>query len=144
VKLCVDTNVFLNVIRDEPSFSESSGRLLRLIHSGEITGCTSTLTLMEVKLALHRQGEGDKGDLACALVEDIAALIPVDREVAIRGIDLNLGLRLDLFDSLHVASSESWGAVFVTRDETLRKRASGVAPILSPEEALERHDRGTR
>jgi len=51
----VDTNVFLDVIREEGEFLRSSEEFLRRVQSKEIMGLASCVVLMEIKWALYEK-----------------------------------------------------------------------------------------
>jgi predicted nucleic acid-binding protein len=134
--ILIDTNIFLNVIREEKGFLESSEELLRKVQSREITGLASCVVLMEVKWALFERKEYAKADKAVALIEEIVEIVPVDREMAKEAIDLKISKKTELLDSIHVVTAAIQNAVLVTRDDDLRKKAEGIISVKKPEEIL--------
>jgi len=132
----IDTNIFLNVIREEKGFHRSSEELLRKVQSREITGLASCVALMEVKWALFERKEYAKADKAVALIEEIVEIVPVDREIAKEAIDLKIKKKTELLDSIHVVTAAMHNAVLVTRDDDLRKKVEDIISVREPEDIL--------
>lgn len=132
----IDTNIFLNVIREEKGFHKSSEELLRKVQSREITGLASCVALMEVKWALFERKEYAKADKAVALIEEIVEIVPVDREIAKEAIDLKIKKKTELLDSIHVVTAAMHNAVLVTRDDDLRKKVEDIISVREPEDIL--------
>ncbi len=137
MRVLVDTNVFLNVAREEHEFLRGSEELLRRIARREIEGLASCVALMEIKWALHERGELRKADKAMSLIEEIVEIVPVDRDIAKYAIDAKISRGLELLDSIHVTTAIVQDAIFVTRDVELRKKCRDLASIGTPEEILE-------
>ena len=97
----VDTNIFLNVVREEKQFAKASEEFLKKVQSNEITGLASCVALMATKWALFEKKEYAKANKAVSLIEEIVEIVPVDREVAKGAIDLNIKRKLELLDSIH-------------------------------------------
>ena len=132
----VDTNIFLNVLRDEKEFVKASEELLRKMQKREITGLTSSVALMEIKWVLSEKKEFSMADRAVSLVEEIAEIIPVDKEVAKEAIDLKIRKKIELLDSIHAITAYLNNAVLVTRDEDLRKKVEDTITVQKPEDIL--------
>ena len=132
----VDTNVFLNVIREEKEFLRTSEEFLRKLQSGQITGIASCVALMETKWILFEKKEYAKADKAVSLIEEIVEIAPVDREVAKEAIDLKIKKKTELLDSIHVVTAAMSDAVFVTRDDDLRKKVEDLVSVKTPEDIL--------
>ena len=132
----VDTNIFLNVIREEKEFLRTSEEFLRKVQSKEITGLASCVALMEIKWALFERKECAKADKAVSLIEEIVEIVPVDREVAKETIDLKIKKKTELLDSIHVVTAIMNDAVFVTRDDDLRRKVEDAISIKKPEDIL--------
>lgn len=132
----IDTNVFLNVIREEEQFLEASEELLRKAQSREIIGLSSCMVLMEIKWALFEKKEYAKADKAVSLIEEIVQIAPVDKEIAKEAIDLKIRKKTELLDSIHVVTAVMNSAVFVTRDNDLRRKIEDIVTVKTPEEVL--------
>lgn len=122
---------------EEREFFVGSEKLLRKIADNQIEGLASAIALMEIKWALYEKGEATKADKAVSLVEEMVEVVPVDKETAKEAIDLKIARKLELLDSLHLATARIQHAVLVTRDTDLRKKCEGIASAKTPEEALE-------
>jgi predicted nucleic acid-binding protein len=137
MRILLDTNIFLNVAREEQGFAAGSEKLLREVTEGKIEGLASSITLMEIKWALYDKAEIEKAEKAVSLVEDIVQVVSVDGETAKEAIDHKIARKLDLLDSIHVATARIQNAILVTRDVDLKKKCEGLTQTYSPEEALE-------
>ena len=133
----IDTNVFLNVIREEEQFLAASEELLRQVQSKGIVGLASCMVLMEIKWALFEKKEYAKADKAVSLIEEIVQIAPVDKEIAKESIDLKIRKKTELLDSIHVVTAVMNSAIFVTRDNDLRKKVEDIVTVKTPEEVLE-------
>ena len=132
----IDTNIFLNVVREEKEFVEASEQLLRKVQSKEITGLASCIALMEAKWALFEKKEYAKADRVVSLIEEIVEVVPVDKEVAEEAIDLKIRRRVELLDSIHVTTAMVRNVVLVTRDEDLRRKVDDIVVVKKPEDIL--------
>jgi len=139
MRLLVDTNVFLNVAREERQFMQGSQDLLVKIAREEISGLASCAVLMEIKWALHEKGEMAKAEKAVSLVEEIVDIVPIDKEISNEAIDLKIARKLELLDSVHVATAKMHDCILVTRDENLRKKCEDLVAIRTPEELKTRN-----
>ncbi len=137
MRLLIDTNVFLNLIRAEPAFIDSSEKLLKLIHQGEFSGLAASVALMETKWVLHEKREYGKAEKAVSLIEEIVDIVPLDGEIAKQAMDIKIERRLELLDSVHVASAIAGGATLVTRDDELRRRVDDLVAVRTPDQVLE-------
>jgi predicted nucleic acid-binding protein len=56
----LDTNIFMNVLRDESGTASSVG-ILEEIESGNLLGIASTLVLAEIATLFYREGDFEGG-----------------------------------------------------------------------------------
>lgn len=133
----IDTNIFLNVIRSEPEFVDASEELLNMVHEGGLTGLAASVVLIETKWVLHEKREHGKAEKAVSLIEEIVEIVPLDKEIAKEAIDIKIERKLELLDSVHVASAMMRNAVLVTRDDDLRRRVEDIVSIKTPEQVLQ-------
>ena len=67
--VAIDTNIFLNVAREEERLLKGSEELLRKIRMGRIDGLASCVALMEIKWALYEKKEYAKAEKAVLLLK---------------------------------------------------------------------------
>jgi len=134
--VAIDTNIFLNVAREEERFLKGSEELLRKIRMGRIDGLASCVVLMEIKWALYEKKEYAKAEKAVSLIEDIIKILSIDKEIAKEAIDLKIERRTELLDSIHVITAAMNRAIFVTRDDELRRKIEDLIIVKTPEEVL--------
>jgi len=94
------------------------------------------MTLMETKWALFEKNEYAKADKAVSLIEEIVEIVPLDREIAKEAIDLKIRKKTELLDAIHVVTAVMNDAVFVTRDDDLRKKVEDIISVKKPEDIL--------
>jgi predicted nucleic acid-binding protein len=131
-RICLDTNVVLDVLLDRAPFSRSAALLIDAVAQRRLKGVlgATTLTTIDFILTRHRARKVARTGLAWLLsIFDIAA---VDRSV------LNAALQLGWLDFedavLHEAAHLTRATALVTRN-TLDFRASAL-PVYTPEECL--------
>lgn len=134
--VAIDTNIFLNVAREEERFLKGSEELLRKIRMGRIDGLASCVVLMEIKWALYEKKEYAKAEKAVSLIEDIIKILSIDKEIAKEAIDLKIERRTELLDSIHIITAAMNRAIFVTRDDELRRKIEDLIIVKTPEEVL--------
>jgi len=132
----IDTNIFLNVIRDEKEFVTTSEELLRKIQNKEIMGFASSIVLIETKWVLSEKKEYTKADKAVSLIEEITEIVSVDKEIAKEAIDLKIKRKLELLDSIHAVTAFMNNAILVTRDADLRRKVEDFISVKKPEDVL--------
>lgn len=137
MRVLVDTNIFLNIAREEKEFLDGSEELLKRITRGKIEGLASCVVLMEIKWALYEKGELAKADKAISLIEELVRIVSVDKEIAKEAIEIKIRKKLELLDSIHVTTAIVQDAILVTRDDDIRKKCEDIATIRTPEEVLE-------
>jgi predicted nucleic acid-binding protein len=77
-----------------------------------------------------------KADKTVSLIEEIVEIITVNEEVAKEAIDLKIGKKLELLDSIHAVTALLNNAVLSTRDEDLRRKVEESIFVKNPEEIL--------
>lgn len=132
----LDTNIFLNVIYNEPHYTTGSKRLLDAIQHGGLAGITSSVTETEIALDLSKTGNRDKVDQALTLIErmenlTICSLNPLTARLAIRFV---LDLGMTIHDAYHSATAvENKASLFVTRDNSLAGKLAKTIRVAQPE-----------
>ena len=136
-KVILDPNVFISVIIKEAS-QEASTKLLNLIDLGNIGGVVSTVSLAELSVGYHLEGDtsGLKNLilhlLSSANYEVIA--LDVDTAVAAGKIRAEVGLRLP--DSIIVASGLKAKVDYLISDDAGFKKAAKYLKTLTPNEFI--------
>ena len=132
----LDTNIFMNVLREE-SGTESSAILLEQIESGNVIGVASTLILAEIATLFYREGDFEGGKSAIELLEDFPNLMRVDltSDVVDSCAKLKVKYKLSLADAIILNAALVLSAdVFVTRDTDFD--SVDVMPVKRPEDVV--------
>jgi len=147
----VDANIIFNVWRREanPStgenFSQSSKQILKLISRGTVKGCLLSTTAMEIIHGVRVEAEASKGTAAVFAVRQAeAGIAEIGFEIAVpdcgamaHAYDLLAKFHIDPFDAILISAAvmEKADAV-ISRDRKLKKKASKLIPVLTPEEFM--------
>jgi len=132
----LDTNIFMNVLREE-SGTESSAILLEQIESGNVIGVASTLVLAEIATLFYREGDFEGGKRAIELLEDFPNLMRVDltSDVIDSCAKLKVKYKLSLADAIILNAALVLSAdVFVTKDTDFD--SVDVIPVKRPEDVV--------
>ena len=132
----LDTNIFMNVLREE-SGTESSAILLEQIKSGNVIGVASTLVLAEIATLFYREGDFEGGKRAIELLEDFPNLMRVDltSDVVDSCAKLKVKYKLSLADAIILNAALVLSAdVFVTKDTDFD--SVDVIPVKRPEDVV--------
>lgn len=132
----LDTNIFMNVLREE-SGTESSAILLEQMESGNVIGVVSTLVLAEIATLFYREGDFEGGKRAIELLEDFPNLMRVDltSDVVDSCAKLKVKYKLSLADAIVLNAALVLSAdVFVTKDPDFD--SVDVIPIKRPEDVV--------
>ena len=132
----LDTNIFMNVLREE-SGTESSAILLEQIESGNVIGVASTLVLAEIATLFYREEDFEGGKRAIELLEDFPNLMRVDitSDVVDSCAKLKVKYKLSLADAIILNAALLLSAdVFVTRDTDFD--SVDVIPVKRPEDVV--------
>jgi predicted nucleic acid-binding protein len=148
--IIIDSNIIINVwnseINPKTGFPlwEGSSTLLQNIRLKKFRGCLSITTIMEiihrVRITAENANENPDHEIKMAL-SDINNIgfrrFSPDSLTLTNALSFIADLKLDPFDAilLSIAVNEGMDAV-ISRDEKLRKKASGMIPVLTPEEFL--------
>lgn len=130
----LDTNIFMNVLRDESGTASSVG-ILEEIESGNLLGIASTLVLAEIATLFYREGDFEGGKRAIELVEDMPNLMLVDltSDVVDSCARLKVRYKLSLADAIILNAALVLSAdIFVTRDTDFD--GVDVIPVKRPED----------
>jgi len=132
----LDTNIFMNVLREERG-TESSAVLLEKIESGSMFGVASVLVLAEISTLFYREGNFDGGKKAVKLLEEFPNFMWAD--LTTDAVDmcarLKIKFKLSLADAIVLNPSIMLNAdAFVTRDADFK--SVDVIPINTPEDIL--------
>ena len=149
-KVIVDANIIINVWREEidPASGKklflSSQRILEQIAGEKLDGILLTTTALEIlhKVRTQAVSAGHSPDLLLKSAEkklSKTGLILTIPDASIMGMayDLFFVTHTDPFDAIMVAAAvvEKADAI-ISRDRKLKKKASKIIPVLSPEEFL--------
>jgi predicted nucleic acid-binding protein len=129
----IDTAVFIYHFEGNPTYLPLTRELFSSIETGERTGVTSIITLMEVlvrPLSLDRQ---DVARAYEALLVNFPNLVmaDVDRDVIRQAAHLRAAYRIRTPDALQIGASLVHGAVaFITNDHLLKRLQDKLEVII--------------
>lgn len=151
-KVVIDANIIINVWRLETNpatglrLYEASSELLESVLDERITGILLTTTAMEIlhRIRVSAETTGKSPDSVMRAAEKDISRLGLQMTIPDAGV---MGMAYDVFRALHIdpydavmiaaAVSEKAGAV-ISRDRKLKRKASRLISVLSPEEFLGR------
>ncbi len=129
--VCIDTNVFFNVLKEEARFFPGSKKLLDAIHAGKIEGLVSVVSVSEILTGFYFKNEDARAD---KFLVDLLSL----NSFRVADVDITTGKeaakikgqnnRLCLADAIILATARLNKASLATRDELLLKEENTATP----------------
>ena len=147
----IDANIIFNVWRREinpatgENYSGGSKKILKEIIRGRLTGILLSTTAMELLHGVRVDAEVSSGmDPAFAIKQAEARIASTGLKTAVPdslvmtlAYDILARLHIDPFDAILVSAALKDGAdAVISRDKKLKKKASKLIPVLTPEEFL--------
>ncbi len=133
----IDTNIFLNVLRNEEPYSSSSSALLSDVETSKVKAVASTITLAEILVGAYKAGTVATKEISLALSKLEAKgfrFVPVDKVIASKGAKVRAAHGLKLPDSLIAATALISNAnSLITRDKKIYAGVEDLR-IETPEE----------
>lgn len=148
--IIVDSNIFFNAWGRETDpktgfeYWKASSEIIAVVKESVVRGYVSMINILEichcVRIKAAAAGKDSQSAMLNALkkIEDFGFKRIAPESVALyEALSYIVDLSLDPFDAilLSIAVHEGMDAV-ISRDEKLRKKASDIIPILTPEEFL--------
>ena len=125
--VAIDTSAFIYLVEHHPRYHDLCERIFHRIESGQITACTSTLTLLEVLVGPYQKGNEELVMKYYALLTTYPNLtwLPLTGEIADRAAQIRAAYRLRTPDSIQAASALAFGATaIICNDAAFRKVAA--------------------
>ena len=119
--LSLDSCVLICFLEGGP-FGPAAKEVIKAIRDRKAEAVISTLALLELQVGPYRKGDQDLADRYFVLLQDLANChwIPLSYRIADRAAQLRAEYRLEVPDSIHLATAfESGATVFVTNDKDL-------------------------
>lgn len=149
-KVIIDANIIINVWREETDPASgnrlylSSQKVLEQVASEKLRGILLTTTAMEILHSVRTQAVGSEKspDLILRSAEkklSKTGLVLTIPDAGMMGMayDLFFELHTDPFDAVMVAAAlHDEADAVISRDKKLKKKASKLIPVLTPEEFL--------
>jgi predicted nucleic acid-binding protein len=132
----IDTAVFIYHFEGNPTYLPLTRELFSSIETGERTGVTSIITLMEVLVRPLSLDQQDVARAYEALLVNFPNLVlaDIDREVIHQAAHLRAEYRLRTSDALQIGTSLDHGAAaFITNDRRLERLREKLEVIILDE-----------
>ena len=145
----IDANIIFNVWRGEsnPStgenYSPGSKRILKAVSRGTVRGYLLSTTAMEIIHGVRAEAEALKVANPVFIIKqaesrlaEIGFNIAVpDTVVMSYAYEILVKLHIDPFDAILIsAAAKEKAEAVISRDKKLKKKASRIIPVLTPEE----------
>ena len=89
MKIFIDTNVLLDVLRNRQPFAKESVSIWSLAESEKMEGYVSAISFNNVYYILRRTSDGNTADNAMRIMRDTFRIIPLDERILNKAIDSN-------------------------------------------------------
>ncbi|MEW5945375.1 MAG: PIN domain-containing protein [bacterium] len=148
--IIVDSNIFINVWGEESdprtglALWEASSGIISAVGNGKLKGYISMINVFElvhfvrINAAATGRDPHEAMKLAVRKIEDFnfKRIFPDSLSIS-KALSFIIDLHLDPFDAIlvSIAVNEGMNAI-ISRDEKLKKKASRLIPVLTPEEFL--------
>ena len=122
--ISLDTSAFIYFVERHPRYFVACEKIFRVIESGRVAACTSTLTLLEILVGPYRSRNEELSLRFYSLFSTYPNLtwMPLTMDIADRAARLRAELRLRTPDSIQAASAVVSGATgFICNDAVFRR-----------------------
>ena len=128
----IDTSIFIYHLEDHPRYIPLTQLLFAQVEAGEISGITSTITLMEITVRPYQLKREEIARKYEALLVNFPNLqiVDINRDIARRAAQLRADFRLSPPDALQIAAClVNHAPAFVTNDRKLAS-ARGLLDVI--------------
>ena len=145
IRVCIDTNIFLNVLnKDTPSYRYSKAVLLA-VENGGLEGIIPTLVISEVLTGFYMdKRDNDAGEfLSSILTNENLKVVPLSLAIATSSAVIRANTELKLPDAMILATAiQSKADFLVSNNKGLPRVYQSVRHVSSKEmsESLEKKD----
>ncbi len=87
MKIFIDTNILLDVLRNRQPFAKESLSIWSLVESGKMEGYISAISFNNVHYILRRAFDNKTADDAMRIMRDTFRIIPLDERILNKAID---------------------------------------------------------
>jgi len=138
----LDTSIFIYHIESNPRYQALTKTILSGVQSGQYTGVTSTITLMELTVHPWRANRANVAREYEVMLSNFPNLYTVDvtRDVARRAAQLRAIHNLSPADALQVASALVHQATLWVSNDKRLKRVASMIDVLILDDFLEAHN----
>ena len=122
--IALDTSAFIYFVERHPRYFGACEKVFRVIESGHIAACTSTLTLLEILVGPYQSRNEELALKFFSLLSTYPHLTwtPLTMDIADRAAKIRAELRLRTPDSIQAASAVASGATgFICNDAAFRR-----------------------
>ena len=135
-RVCIDTNVFLNVLNKEKAYLSYSREVLLAISRGDLEAIIPTLVISEVLTGFYIEKRKTDAEefLAAIVTHEHMKVIPLSMDIAVSSAIVRAKTGLKLPDAMILATAiENRTNYIVSNDENLPRSYKGVKTVKSIE-----------
>jgi len=134
----LDSNIFLNFLLKEEGFYEGAKHLLIQIEKGDMEGITTIINIMEILAVLRKRAKTRDSEIIKDVekigeIQNLEIIIPNEIHIA-QAFEIQKKTKLMPIDAILISTARDFSEVFISRDNELKKRASGFISITEPED----------
>ena len=135
-RVCIDTNVFLNVLNKEKVYHSYSREVLLAISRGDLEAIIPTLVISEVLTGFYIEKRKTDAEefLAAIVTHEHMKVIPLSMDIAVSSAKVRAKTGLKLPDAMILATAiENRTNYIVSNDGNLPRSYEGVKTVKSIE-----------
>ncbi|MDI6703416.1 MAG: type II toxin-antitoxin system VapC family toxin [bacterium] len=137
-RVFLDSNIFLNFLLKEEGFYEGAKHLLTQIEKGDMEGITTIINIMEILAVLRKRAKTRDSEIIKDVekigeIQNLEIIIPNEIHI-VQAFEIQKKTKLMPIDAILISIARDFSEVFISRDNELKRRASGFIPITEPED----------
>ncbi len=120
IKICIDANVFLNILNKEEKFYSSSNKLICLLEKGIIFVIIPSIVLSEILTGFYIVGNDDGAEefLSLLLDNNNIKIVPLSVNIAVEAAIIRSKTKLKLPDSMVIATAIEENAEYLISNDS--------------------------
>lgn len=136
IRVCIDTNVFLNVLNREREFYEESKEVLNAVDRGTLKTVIPTLVISEILTGFYMEKKDNEAGefLSAVLTKDMVSVVQLSVDIAVSSAVIRARTGMRLPDSMVLATALHEKVDYmVTNDGNFPDSLDGLHSITSTE-----------
>jgi predicted nucleic acid-binding protein len=126
VKILADTNIFLDILLQRPSFFQDSHRIFKMVESGNAEGFIAPITINNIAYIARKSHQPEQIRTFIVVMAETFTICGMDSTIVAKAAELEF---TDIEDSLQAAMAESHSCDFIITSNVSDYKHSPVPAI---------------